>query len=113
MLLLRSIAVGGIIAISLASVASAESYFAHVQQVIEKEAMLELGTITSDGDGVVDIYDYHHGAVGKMLGSFKVNAGANPDVRFDIGMPPLGDLLAILNVGGKIVATHVYHVDHR
>ena len=111
-MLLRSIAVGGIIAISLASVASAESYFAHVEQTIGKQSLLELGTITSDVDGVVEIYDYHHGSVGKMRGSFKVNAGANPDVRFEIGIPPLGDLLAVLTVDGKIVATHVYHVDH-
>ena len=111
MLLIRSIAVGGLALISLASVASAESYFVHMGR-LPTEAMLELGTITSDGDGVVEIYNYRFGEKGKMLGSFKVNAGANPDVRFDIGMPPLGNLLAILNVGGKIVATHVYHLDH-
>lgn len=109
MILIRTISIGGLALVSLASVTSAESYFVCMGS-LPTDAMLELGTITSDGPGVVEIYDYRLGEKGKMLGSFEVNEGANPDVRFDLGMPPLGDLLAILTVNGEVVASNVYDV---
>ena len=108
-MLLRSIAVGGIVAVSLTSGASAESYFVCMGSVPAK-SVLDLGLITSEGDGVVEIYDYRLGEKGEMLGTIDVHEGANPDVRFDIGMPPRGDLLALLTVDGEVVASNVYDV---
>ncbi|PUB15661.1 hypothetical protein [Yoonia sediminilitoris] len=105
----HTFAIGLLAAMSFGSAAAAESYFTCMNP-LPKEALLELGTITSEGDGVVEIYDYHLGAKGKLLGTVDVSQGANSDVRMNIGMPPLGDVLAELKVGDEVVASNVYDV---
>ena len=105
----HSLAIGLLAAMSIGSTAFADSYFTCMNP-LPKEAMLELGTITSDGAGVVEVYDYHLGQQGDLLGTINVDQGANSDVRLNIGMPPLGDMLAVLTVEGEIVATNVYDV---
>ena len=107
----HSLAAGLLTAMILVSPASAESYFTCMNP-LPKEALLELGTITSDGAGVVEVYDYHLGEKGDLLGTVDVNPGANSDVKMNIGMPPLGDVLAVLTVDGQVVATNVYDVCH-
>lgn len=101
--------IGLLAAMSLFSPASAESYFTCMNP-LEQDALLELGTITSDGPGVVEVYDYHLGQRGDLLGTVDVNEGANADVRMNIGMPPLGDVLAVLTIDGEVAATNVYDV---
>lgn len=105
----HTLAIGLLAAMSFGSVASAESYFTCMNP-LPKEALLDLGTITAEGDGVVEVYDYHLGGKGDLLGTVEVSQGANSDVRMNIGMPPLGDMLAELKVGDKVVATNVYDV---
>lgn len=105
----KSLAIGFLAAMSFGSVASAESYFTCMNP-LPKEALLELGTITSDGEGVVEVYDFRLGKQGDLLGTTNVNQGANSDVRLNIGRPPLGDLLAVLTVDGEVVASKVYEV---
>lgn len=105
----NTLAICFLAATSLGSAASAESYFTCVGP-LEDKALLELGTITSDGAGVVEVYDYRLGAQGDLLGTVDVHEGANADVRLNIGDRPQGDVLAILSVDGEIVASNVYDV---
>lgn len=105
----HSLTLGLVAAAALALPASADSYFTCMNP-LPKEATLELGTITSDGEGVVEVFDYRLGRQGESLGTVDINEGANADVRMNIGMPPLGDLLAVLTVDGEVVATNVYDV---
>ena len=108
-MLKHSLAIGLLAAISVGSAASAESYFTCMNP-LDRDSSLELGTITSDGDGIVEVYDYRLGEQGELLGTVEVNEGANANVRLNLTMAPLGDLLAILTVGGEVVATNVYDV---
>lgn len=105
----QSLTLGLMIAMSLGSAASAESYFTCMNP-LESKPVLELGEITSDGNGVVEVYDFRLGEQGEMLGTVDVNQGANADVRLNVGMPPLGDVLAVLTIGGEVVASKVYEV---
>lgn len=105
----KSLAIGFLAAMSFGSAASAESYFTCMNP-LPKDALLELGTITSDGEGVVEVYDFRLGQMGDLLGTTNVNQGANSDVRLNIGMPPLGDILAVLTINGEVAATKVFEV---
>ena len=105
-----SLAIGLVAAMTLGSAAFADESYFTCMNPLPKDASLELGGITSEGDGIVEVYDYRLGEQGDLLGTVEVNQGANTDVRLNIGMPPLGDMLAVLKVNGEIVATNVYDV---
>lgn len=92
-----------------ASAVADTSYFSYHYGLADEDT-LDLGTVTSVGDGVVEIYSYHGGEVGNLLGTEEVHAGANSDVRVNLGMPPRTDVVAVLNVQGQTVATRHYTV---
>ena len=94
-----------------ATAASADSYFSY-GETLDDSAALELGTVKSQGDGVVEIYNFAGGKIGALLGTEPVNAGANRDVRVQIGSHYLNDVIAVLKVGGQTVATQDYDI-HR
>lgn len=106
----NSFAIGLLAAITLGSIASADESYFTCMSPLQRDASLELGNITAEGAGVVEVYDFRLGEQGELLGTVEVNEGANSDVRLNIGMPPLGDLLAVLKVDGEVVATNVYDV---
>ena len=65
---------------------------------------VELGLVRATSDGVVEVYTFHKGEVGALLGSTDVHAGANTDV--DVQIPRTGvDAIAILKVNGQTVDT--------
>jgi hypothetical protein len=105
----HSLAIGLLAAMSIGSAVSAESYFTCMSP-LANDSNLDLGTITSEGPGVVEVFDYRLGEQGELLGTVDVNQGANSDVRLNIGMPPPGDMLAVLTVSGEVVASNVYDV---
>ena len=109
-MLKNSLALGLLAALSLGSVASADDSYFTCMSPLDKSASLELGGITSEGAGVVEVYDYRLGTMGELLGTVDVNEGSNTNVRLNIGMPPLGDMLALLKVDGEVVASNVYDV---
>ena len=47
---------------------SAETYFTTLSDVQQRDGIMELGTISSDGDGAVEIFSYQGGEKGPMLG---------------------------------------------
>ena len=65
----------------------------------------------AEGAGVVEIYDFSKGEVGRLLGTEAVNAGANADVRVNVGVGPSQDVIALLKVDGQTVAQNEYDID--
>lgn len=93
-----------------ASTAIADTYFEH-GRTLDADDTLQLGLITSDAAGVLEIYDYHTGQQGKLLGARNLRAGANTDVRVDTGLPTRRDVIAIVRVDGQIVASKRFDVE--
>jgi len=87
-----------------ASVASADSYISNFVMEQDRGSEVELGTVRAAGNGVVEVYSFHKGEIGTILGSEAVMAGANLDVDVDI-LRPAKDAIAILKVDGQIVDT--------
>ncbi len=80
------------------------------QESVEDRNNIELALVTASGDGVVEIYNVKAGQQAELLGMQSVNAGANDDVRINIGNSFKTDVLAVLKVDGQIVATEEFDV---
>lgn len=93
--------------VALASTASANAFSFNDMELSGSTA--ELGQVTTDGAGVVSLYDFHRGEQGALLGSEEVSAGANFDVRVPLGKRPINDVVAVLTVDGQIVDS--YEID--
>lgn len=92
------------------SLASAGSNF-QLDYNIDASSNVELGLIRSEANGVVEVYNFQGGVAGELLGTQNVHAGANRDVRINIGSKPRFDVLAVLKVGGEVVATQEFDVN--
>ena len=73
--------------------------------VQDSRTQVELGPVSADAPGVVEVYDLRSGAPGVLLGSEAVEAGTNADVRISLNPPPQQGAVAILRVGGAVVDT--------
>lgn len=93
-----------------ASAASADSFFSF-GETLDDSAVAELGTVKAQADGVVEIYGFNGGQQGALLGTEAVTAGANTDVRVQIGSHNLTDVIAVLRVDGEVVASQDYDID--
>ena len=91
--------------VASASIASADiSNISNFVMEQDRGGQVELGTVTAAGDGVVEVYSFHKGVVGALIGSKAVKAGANLDV--DVNIPhPETDAVAFLKVNGQVVDT--------
>ena len=78
---------------------------------LDSASALELGLIRAEGAGVVEVYDFHRGELGQLLGTETVNAGANTNVRVPVGISPFNDVIALLKVDGEIVAQQEFDVN--
>lgn len=86
-----------------ATVAAADvSYLSNFIKEQSRDSQIELGTVRAASDGVVEIFSFHKGEVGHLLGSEAVMAGANLDVDVDVRRP-LTNVIAVLKVDGQIV----------
>lgn len=87
-----------------ATFASAESYISNFVMEQNDDTHVELGTVRAEGNGVVEIYAFHKGEIGQLIGSEAVQAGANLDVNINVRETGT-DAIAILKVDGQIVDT--------
>ena len=88
---------------------SAGNYFGGVTNIVANSAF-DVALVTSSGAGTLTLYDYSSGVQGKVLGETAVNAGANADLRINLGVPPQNDVLAVLTVGGQVTASQLFDV---
>lgn len=93
-----------------ASAASADSFFSF-GETLEDSSVAELGTVRAAADGVVEIYNFAGGEQGALLGMTNVTAGANKDVRVQIGSGYRNDVIAVLKIDGQVVASQDYDID--
>ena len=88
------------------------SYFS-LPRAAPASSVLDIALVTTTGAGTVSIYDYKSGTQGDLLAAVPVNAGANADLRINLGIPPQDDVLAVLTIGGQVAATQVFDVTTR
>ncbi len=93
-----------------ATAASADNYFAF-GETLENSSTLELGTVRAAADGVVEIRTFNGGVPGALLGTEDVMAGANSDVRVNIGHRHNLDVVAQLVIDGQVVASKDYDLE--
>ena len=91
-------------ALTLGTAATAQG-FLEVGDTYEPASVIELGTVNAPAGGVVEIYDFHRGEIGALLGTEMVAAGADFDVRVNVGSRPVHDVIAVLTVDGQVVDT--------
>ena len=88
-----------------ATIASADiNYINSFAQEQNKDTQIELGLVRAQADGVVEVFSFHKGEVGQLLGSTDVHAGANSQVNVNIRNSGT-DAIAVLKVDGQIVET--------
>lgn len=89
-------------AASAATAGGANAIFQGDAQNID--TLLNLDLVRSSANGTVEIYDFHKGERGALLGSTDVHAGANTDVKVRISPTAANEVLAVLSVNGAEVA---------
>jgi hypothetical protein len=94
-----------------ATLATAETYFTTLSDVQGRDGIMELGTISSDSDGVLEIYSYQGGEKGPMLGWEALSAGANSDVRVPVNSTPFTTALAEIVVDGQVVSSQRIRIE--
>ena len=107
---IKSIALVAATIAATSTAAAADSYFAFGER-LESSSILDLGLVTSEDAGVVEIYDFSKGEAGALLGTQSVNAGANSDVRVNVGVRPTMDVIALLKVDGETVAQRDFDIN--
>lgn len=102
----RTIALAMAALMATATLASAQSNFS----IIERQgssANIWIDLVRSDADGVVELYEGD-----RLVGTTSVHAGANADVKVNVGTPPSSDLTAVLkSEGGQVLATQRIDID--
>lgn len=96
--------------LTTSTAASADTYFGF-GSTLEESNMLKLGQITSDADGVVEIYDFHGRTVGELLGTQDIHAGANSDVRVHTRQSVRRNIIAVVRIGGQVVVEKEFNVE--
>ena len=100
----KTLTLAAVASAALASGALANNAFPYNAADLDSTTV-ELGQISTDGAGVVELYDFHAGVQGALLGTQDVTAGANYDVRITLDRKPINDVVAVLTVDGQIVDT--------
>jgi hypothetical protein len=87
------------------TIASASNSYFITERLFEDTSYVDLELVRSESDAVVEIRDYRLGEPGALLGSTDVNAGANHNLKINLGTRPLGDVIAVLVDDGQVLAT--------
>ena len=94
------------------SLAAADNSSFFIDRVHSDSSNLELGLVRAETSGVIEVYDYHKGEVGALLGTTTVRAGSNQDVSVDLGIRVANDVIAIMKSGDTVLATKKIDIDH-
>ena len=100
--MIKTFAIAAATSVALTSAAAADGAFSSIETEISS-ATVELGNVRASAPGVVSIYDYNTGVRGALLGTEEIASGANYDVRVNVGVTPINDVLAVLTVDGQEV----------
>ncbi len=78
---------------------------------MDASSVFEIGLVTASAAGTVGVYDYGDGAQGELLAEVPVNAGANADIKINLGVRPINDVIVVLMVDGMVTATQQYEIN--
>ena len=106
--MMKTIALAAAASVALASTAAADFSF---NEMDISGSTAELGQISVAGNASVNVYDFHGGEQGALLGSTDLAAGANYDVRVKLGQRPVNDVIAVLSVDGQVIDTQEIDLD--
>ena len=101
---MKSAAIALVATLGTASIASADQSFFSIHDSMDSSSNLELGLVRSAADGVVEVYANNGGQQGRLLGSSPIHAGANLNVKVDLGTRVNTDIVAVLKSGGEVLA---------
>ena len=93
-----------------ATAGAADTYFEQ-GRTLQASDVLELGLITADNAAVLEIYDFSTGTQGALLGTERLSAGANTNVRVNTGLPASQDVLAVVKIGGQVAASKAFDIN--
>ena len=93
-----------------ASAASANTYFAAQESVADNTTVISFDLVTADTAGVLEVYELRRGEQGVLLGSTQLNAGANSDVRVNVGNTTANEVVAVVKIDGQVVLTNDFDV---
>jgi len=106
--MIKTFVIAAAASVALASTAAADAFSFNEADV--SGSTVELGQVRADAPGVISLYDFHKGEQGALLGTQDVAAGANYDVRINIGKPLVNDVVAVLTIDGQVVDTKDFDV---
>ena len=91
---LKTLAVASVLA-TTAVAASAEDYiFIKATQNVVANVTVDL--VRASGPGTLNVYDFHKGEQGDLLGSARVVEGANSNIKVNFTKSAIDDVIAIL-----------------
>jgi len=97
---MKKILTAGVIALTFAGAAQAQNMFGLMETDLDgNTTTIALEPLQVEEDGFVAIYDHHTGEVGELLGVASVRAGANRQIRVQLGRPVNRDVIAFLFSG--------------
>ncbi|MCP1168889.1 hypothetical protein NHG85_10195 [Limimaricola sp. ASW11-118] len=96
-----------------ASAMTGENAFQSLSRIHQQTSIVDVGIVRSESSGIVEIYTRGPDGAMILVGSEPVHAGANSNVRVHVSQPVRRDLLAVLRVNGKVLATHRFDVIKR
>lgn len=108
---IKSIALIAAASVALTAGAASANNQLPFGQNLDSGSTLELGTVSTTGAGFVEIYDFQNGVRGDLLGTEELRAGANTNVKVDVGIYGNNDVLAVLNIDGQEVLSKDYDID--
>ncbi len=102
--------IGGATFASAQMTNSTGNYFGP-SMAMNASSLFEIGLVTASGAGTVGVYDFDNDTQGELLAEVPVRAGANADIKINLGVRPLNDVIVVLMVDGMITATQEYEIN--
>lgn len=91
--------------------AASDSYIGFQGKKVAPTNFVTLDTVRAYGDGIIEIYDFHAGEQGDLLGSAQISDGANANVKVMLDTRLSRDAIAVLKVDGQVVDTFEFDVE--
>lgn len=93
------------------ALATADTYFS-IPTRQERDGIVELGTISSDADGLVQLYSLVGDEKGPLVGWEDLHMGANEEVKVPLATTNVRTALAEIVLDGQVVATQRIHLEN-
>lgn len=97
------------VAVSAVS-AAANSGFIHNKDTQDIQSQVWLDVVATNTPAEVQVFDYHKGRKGDLLGAKSIRAGSSHDLRVNLDKTTSHDVLVVLSANGQVLDT--FEVDN-